>query len=340
MPARRVGKDETLESDRTPESDPRQELLGSPLTWGETPLLTNAKQYEVYLELLKRMETNVPEGTPREVQEYIVSHFMARFYQRQLRNEQSYDDRSVEDLSQISSETLSILIWALKGVASPAELLPLRSELGMPSIELARLSHPYVYETETLDEMRAAVDYAIEKMGGEPCEENDCTTYGIDASHTVNNSGRTPINRARALMLANSVMESDKAKLDDMVRFASEYESVTRVGILIKRKRIVATLPDGTVIIERSSFVLRIDEDSDLDQAIAKKIRGVVIEGNPNWESEMMAAGNLLELVPQLLAENKFKIAIPLSTTFYAYNPERVEEVKLANEEKRKGWSK
>lgn len=271
--------------------DPRSELRGDRLTWGATPLEFNTRQPLVFDELCDRIESIAPGGTPAEVKDYVLKHFMSRFYRRQDRNHQSYEDRAV-DIETLDQDSLMSLECALQGEETPSRLLELGKTLGMPSIELARLTHPFGTHMETLEEMRDAVDYAVESKGGKLYRHDEFTTYGIDGAHIRSNT-------------------------------ADNIEA----GFLMKRKRVVGKLPDGTVIMERSSFVLRIDEDGQIDQSLAAKMRKVKIDKNPDWAEEIMKAGNLQELVPSLLDSNDFDIAIPLSTTVYAYNPNRVQEL-------------
>ncbi len=291
------------------QTDPRMDLCGGHLTWGNTPFYSSPEQYEVYKKLTERIITSAPEGTPDVIQDYVLMHFMSRFYKRQDRNSNSYDDRLnyYSALSEISSSTLDV---ALAGdCARPIDLLVLRDELGMPSIELARLTHPYGKDMDELPEMKAAVGYAVETLGGEICLGDECTTYSVDGAHVRN-------------------MSSGNAE----------------AGFLVKRKKLVGTLPDGTIIIERSSYFLRIDNKSRLDQIIAQSMRNVVTQTmsggivenmrvlnvyeTKDWQAQLAEFGNLNELMPFLLKDGEFKdVAIPLSTTIYAYNLDRVEAV-------------
>lgn len=313
------------------EVDPRSALKGNPYTYGETPLLTNPEQQGVFHRLLDRIAFNTPMDTPDAFQEFILSHFSSRFYRRQARNEQSYIDRSVIDLGTIEPETRVLLDLALVGSASPVQLLQLRQDIGMPSIELARVTHPYAVDMAVIDEMRSVVEYAIEQAGGELCDGSDCTTFGIESSHIMSSSG-CEIDFVKLEMLD---MTSDgEEECMKMLESARQRDSAKLTGVLTKRKRTLAVLEDGTKIIERSSFILRIDKDSELDQLIAHRMRNVVIDGNPNWKQEMTEACDLSALMGVLLADNRFDILVPLSTTVYAYNPERELEARALNKAK------
>ena len=287
----------------------RATLRGDHLTWGHTPFYSSPEQFEVYTKLIDRIVNSAPEETPAEIQDYVLMHFMSRFYKRQDRNNQSYEDR-LNYYGALSEMSLSALDSALAGdCVRPVDLLVLRDELGMPSIELARLTHPYGKDMDLLPEMQTAVGYAVETLGGEICLGDECITYGVDGAHVRNTSSGN-----------------------------------AEVGFLVKRKKLVGVLPDKTRIIERSSYFLRIDNDSRLDQVIAQSMRNVVTQtmsGNvvenmyvlnicetKDWQTKLMESGNLNELMPLLLKGGDFNdVAIPLSTTIYAYNPDCVEAV-------------
>lgn len=278
--------------------DPRERLRGEHLTWGATPLDFNADQMVVLDVLKKRIHDSAPESTPEDVKEFVLIHFMSRFFQRQARNNKSYSDRRstvIEDLDQRHHE---ILCAALVGTSNPNDLLILRKKLDMPSIELARLTHPYGTHMETLGEMRQAIDFAIINNGGDLNDDDQMTKYDVDGSH-IHDIGEN-----------------------------------IEVGFLMKRKRVRGILPDGTEIIERSTFVLRVDKESRLNQDIAQQFREIKIDKNPDWEKQVMEIINANNLLPDLLSNNEFDIAIPLSTTTYAFKKDRVDELEAAEKDR------
>lgn len=282
-------------------ADSRYELHGWHLTWGATPLYINSKQMDVYRILNKRIQRSAPKSTPGDVKEFVSQHFMSRFFQRQDRNDKSFNDRGLIVIENLDEQYEEILCAAIDGSSNPNDLLKLREKLDMPSIELARLTHPYGTHMETLDEMRQAIDFAIESNGGELIDDDSMTTYGVDGAH-IRDKGEN-----------------------------------IELGFLMKRKRVrgILRVPDRTVVMERSTFVLRVDEESRLDQDIARQFRSIKIDKNPDWNKQVMEVINANNLMPELLINNEFDIAIPLSTTTYAYNPWRVYELDEAEKNKR-----
>ena len=279
--------DESI-TDSLDQSDPRQELQGYRLTWGATPLNFdgfNNNQMVVYNALTRRIQKSAPESTPDNVKEFMLQHFRSRFFERQNRNAESFNHRYPLVIDDLDGQYGEILGAAINATSNPNDLIKLREKLNMPSIELARLTHPYGMHMETLDEMRIAVDFAIENNGGRLIENDSMTTFGVDGSH-IRNKGEN-----------------------------------IELGFLMKRKRVRGVLPDGTVIIERSTFVLRVDDESLLSQDIAKQFRSIKIDKNPDWNKQVMEIIAAHNLIPGLLDDNQFDIAIPLSTTTYAYNP-------------------
>ena len=291
--------DESL-IDSLDQPDHREILSGELLTWGATPLIVNARQLEVFHLLKKRIIRCAYDDTPKEVKDFVLQHFMSRFFERQDRNAKSFEDRDpnivFEDLDESAQ---AAVIDAVFGVSNPNDLIKTRETLDMPSIELARLTHPYGRHMKTLGDMRQAVDFAIENNGGRIIEDDSMTTYGVDGGHIRDNG-----------------------------------ENI-EIGFLMKRKRVRGILLDGTVAIERSTFVLRADKESPLDQDIARQFRNIKIDKNPDWEKQVMAVITANNLLPDLLNNNRFEIAIPLSTTTYAFNPQRVYEIEEAEKAKR-----
>lgn len=281
-------------------TDPREKLRGEHLTWGATPLHFSSNQMVIYHELKQRIHNSAPESTPDDVKEFVLQHFMSRFFQRQDRNAKSFEDRNPGiDINNLEKPHQDILMAAIEGMSNPNDLLKLLTTLDMPSIELARLTHSYGQHMETLGDMRQAIDFAIENNGGRIIEDDSMTTYGVDGGH-IRDKGEN-----------------------------------IEIGFLMKRKRVRGILPDGTVVIERSTFVLRVDKESPLDQDIARQFRGIKIDKNPDWNKQVMEIIEANNLIPRVLVNDEFDIAIPLSTTTYAFNPMRVYELEEAKKAKR-----
>jgi hypothetical protein len=258
---------------------------GEPLTWGSTPLVLSPDvvlQQNGVKSLIAELfeDGNIPSYVSKNLAEYIDVLNMSRTYNREDHNRNSFAYRGKTDLDGIPLKVLEVLDRAVKGFASPAELMLIAQILEIPTIELASLTHPYGGERiEMLKPMRAAVDQAIELLGGRTIKDK-APTYEVKGSDNPHDP---------------SSME----------------------GIHMTRKRIVGVLPDGTEIMERSSFVILVDN---LPEEVAQKIRS--ISYGENWAQEVLRAEDLNILIPMLLDEDVYDTAIPISTTVVAINPE------------------
>lgn len=284
------------------EHDPRRQLRGTSATWGATPPQPRAEQYDVYLRLEKRYNDCAPDYVPPVLKEYINLHFASRFFQRQARNSISYHDRRVQNIDVLPVDVKDVLDRANTVQATPYELLQLRQYLDMPSIELGRSSHAYGEGMKQedgpntdLENMRSAVEYAVLANGGHVFNRDEYVTFEIDKGHV-----RT-----------------------------EESDTIT-IGFLMKRIIIVGVLPDSTEVIERSSFVLNLDELSKTDTLIVDTIRSINVKEDQDWREKILAIPRFEnEVVPELLRTDNFVVAIPLSTTVFALNEARAKEVAL-----------
>ena len=263
---------------------------GDPFTYGATPLdrmTTLSQQIDVANTLQEFMSYGLPDEIPGSVKEYVRRTFVKRFHGRAAANEENYTTalKSKDELAKDQRLT-AIITRAELGQASPTELLITRSLLGIRSVELACLTHPYgePERMRILPVMRDAVKQHIELFGG-AYQQNPETRY-----------------RVKEII----ALENDKTNFRD--------------GLLMTRKRTLATLSDGTVIRERSSFVLRTDEDSMLTEADIAALMAVDLK-DPLYQDELVKAARLDEIAEILLDTDTFTQAIPISSTIYAYNP-------------------
>ncbi|MGV9001862.1 MAG: hypothetical protein ACOH18_02810 [Candidatus Saccharimonadaceae bacterium] len=280
---------------------------GLPETYGATPLNHAAaydQQYTLRIKLQELLEENIPSDVPAEIAAYMIDTFVSRFISRGAANQENYLSslKSPEELG--DNERLQDMITRAElGLASPSELLVVRQLLGIRSVELACLTHPYGKNIEQLEPMRQAVRDNVLLLGGEYYDE--------------------PEERYR------------------VKGFVNDENGYTK-GLLMTRKRTVGIMPDGTIIRERSSFVLRLDDNSVVSNltiaAIIKTVNQLDRKSN-DWQDELVAAGHLDEICEGLLSSDKFSMAIPVSTTIYAFNPETAQLVKeraAEDREKRK----
>ncbi|MFZ1302182.1 MAG: hypothetical protein WAQ27_06455 [Candidatus Microsaccharimonas sp.] len=281
-------------------------LPGEPKTFGATPLdqlATIEQQYEL-LNSLSILVQNAPSDVPAEVAEYVRETFRNRFVARGLANDENYNTALLSSSQyEDNPEVMELIERAKRGFASPAELLLVRQLLGIRSVELACVTHPYGRRMGILvDDMRPAVRAGILLMGGEYYEESD------------------PRLRIKEVILANVPLEDMPAVYGlsnrERLKVAEQYGGVA--GILLTRKRTVGKMPDGTVIRERSSFVLRGDSLT-LNPG---DLQALIEHESETWEDTAVTAVKLDQLVLRLLSMNQYSRAIPISSTIYASNDE------------------
>lgn len=245
---------------------------------------------------------------PPGVQSYVHQNFMSRYMGRVMANFDNYTQRLKKDSDGIDSKVIAMHDRAVVGTASPAELLCVRSAYGIGSIGLGCAIIPYGNSIEQLESMRDTVAEAILMMNGELLDSKP--VLKLKQTDTVVNPG-------------------ENGHLKD--------------AFLMTRKRDLGRLPDGTIVRERSSFVIRIDEASGFDQELAERMRRVDAElsknlrpdvpKNKHWGTTVMTVGMLKKKVPPLLETNDFAAAIPLSTTIYAFNTGTLDEIERVRAE-------
>ena len=89
--------------------------------------------------------------------------------------------------------------------------------------------------------------------------------------------------------------------------------------MLMTRSTRVGLLPNDTRIIERSSFLLRLDL---LPQSLLEAVNGVVYDAE--WKKKTMQLAGFKDYVDSLLTFDNHEAAIPLSTTTFAVNDQLV----------------
>jgi hypothetical protein len=260
---------------------------GEPHTFGATPLDHPAayqQQREVQTELQLLVDTQIPEDIPPIIAEYIKDTFAARFQGRSTANQENYLS-ALHHKNDFADEPELQALFARGelGHASPAEVLIMRQVLGIRSAELACLTHPYGKRIEELAVMRQAVQQNVELLGGVYYDE--------------------PPTRYRAKALVGTLSR----------------EGDCSNGVLMTRKRTLGVMPDGTIIKERSSFVLRTDSLSAVAPSDVARL-STLDPWTSTWQDDAVEAGRLDEYARILLEENEFSMAIPVSSTIYAHN--------------------
>ena len=256
---------------------------GTVETYGATPLdrvTTLMQQLDLRIRLLDLLR-EVPGGIPLEIASRTHDAFGKRFDGRGNANDENF----VTSLMYARQDEIDYIFREMidkagLGHASTAELLLVREVMGIRSVELACITHPYHVDGGQLDDMRAAVDLGVLSVGG-TVYDNPKPRYAVKES-----IGDTP--------------ESFDARL----------------GFLVTRKRDIGILSDGTEIRERSSFILRTDMLPQYMQDVIAEID----PADPDWMKKVEAIDGLEEHISQLLELDMFDCAIPISTTAYAFN--------------------
>jgi len=262
---------------------------GEPLTWGATPgdrMNTLQQQLGLVIDLQELTYRDIPDDVDMEMVDYVHTTFTSRFHARAEANEENYMTALNASNDGFSPWMVEMFTRAELGHASPAELLLTRQLKGIRSVELACLTHPYGKRIEEyLEEMREAVKAQVEYMGGTYYDEPE-TRYRVK----------------EIIGHEKGVEKFDK-------------------GVLMTRKRTLGIMSDGTIIRERSSFVLRLDAAVPLTEDERKALESVDLS-QPDWQDKLVEAGKLDEIADLLMKINEYSLAIPIATTIYAYNPE------------------
>jgi len=262
---------------------------GDPLTWGATPLdrmSTLQQQLELVINLQELTYRDIPDDVDMEIIDFVHTTFASRFHGRAEANEENYMTALNTTDTVFNQDTLDMFERGRHGHALPAELLATRKLKGIRSVELACLTHPYGKRIdEYLEKMRESVKAQVEYMGGSYFDEPE-TRY----------------------------------RVKEIVGYEKGEEKFDK-AVLMTRKRTLGTMPDGTVIRERSSFVMRLDTKMPLTDAERTALADVDLT-KPDWQDKLVEAGELDKLADILLLMNEYSLAIPIATTIYAYNPE------------------
>lgn len=278
---------------------------GEPSTFGATPLdnLITLKQQNDLLADLLQHTYSVPDGVSIQLASYVHETFGVRFRQRASANNDNYTSSLITREAEEYKENpviQEVIDRAETGFASPAELLIVQNLLGIRSVELACLTHPYGERIDTyLSQMRNVVGKSVEEMGGELIEEPE--------AHY----------RAKEIIL-NDVSSEKWATLSNAERLAVAEEYGGVCGLLMTRKREIGYMPNGTIIKERSSFILRLDESCPITSEEYAAM--LAVPANKDWQDEVVKAGNLDKAAEMLLSMDAFTIAIPVASTIYAHN--------------------
>jgi len=256
--------------------------------WEATPGKINhyaiaESQAEVRDQALRALDPDLrPPFVSDALADFVEQTYLSREANRAVENSESYDE-SLHILADLDLDLKLKLEKAELGRAKPSEILELIDELGMDSAELARLTHIYGYRLEYQQAMREHVKAAIWSKDGEVYDEPE-VKYAIS---------------------------SFDVSFDEQGRLSRP------IAIAMNRKTAVGRV-GGTVIYERTTFILRIDQGSDINQDLARYIR-LLDSRDP---AVIMADSRFIAEVERLLNPGDLESVIPMSTTIYACNSE------------------
>lgn len=268
-------------------------LRGSDVTFGATPfdmIFAAASQQAVLQNRLELFNKSQPD-IPTVIIDYARNTFVKRFWQRLKANDENLMTSLIfRGECDVDERILPMIERGKSGDASPAELMLLRNLLGTRSLEVACLSHPNGEGIEQLDDMRLAVKEAVLILGGE-YDDNPTPRYSMK----------------------EVIYDKDG----------------TAVGVFMTRKRDIGLLPDETVIRERFSFILRIDELSDFRERFGgERVEEFIRVSSLDKAASQIALQPFNDTISLFLENNNKTQVNPSSTTIYAFN-QKVAELLL-----------
>ncbi len=214
--------------------------VGEPLTWAPSPLKFQAEiseqQHEVDVVLPKYFsKRHAPRWASPELRSFMFDTYNARRVRRNELNQVNYLCRAKTDLDDINVIELGMIHRGETGHASPAELMHIQARLGIPTVALGSLTHPWgdPERMQLLNNQRASINEAIGMHGGTFLRK-----------------------RARY-----EVLTSDSLPRPQETRF-----------LFMSREIDLARTYKDTEIIERSTFALDLER---LDSHVAEVVRGI-----------------------------------------------------------------
>jgi len=231
------------------------------------------QQAQTILELYR------PSHLSNELFKFVELFYYSREANRNVKNIDSYRCSQIP-LEEIGKDSVLSCIHeeAMAGRASVHDLLYYMHQVGMPSIELAKLTHIYGHRLEHLPAMRSEIVRAIVDHGGAVTQDKEVF----------------------------EIIDSDRS---------ITMTSTPKHGIAMKRKRRIGIVKD-IVVLERLSFIVRIDDESKLSGDITSAIKKTEVKSDESRQS--LLHSGLEDEVKLLLKNDDLETIIPLSTTTYA----------------------
>ena len=205
----------------------REEVEATWSTTGATPLHYTQEelrwQREMTRALIERVHGLLGDGVSEEMCKFVEIMVLSRDARHQAKGRQNYNERlneCIEGEPYLSPDELTeVTERAAHGMASPLELLYLRHDVGMGSIELGRVTG----DPKLVKDLEDKVGQAVGKLGGSPLYDDP----------------------ARVKLRTFSIPVS--GKLTDKPE-----------AVLITRRQAIAECDGDTRVMRRSSFIVPI----------------------------------------------------------------------------------
>ena len=265
--------------------------------WEATPVSESEHEVKGHQRAVEKMTYGMLRGgtypyLTQQLEDYVSLIYFSREANRRTKNAESFGHSLPLDTSGLPDPSVTAReLRVIAGRAVPAEIRQVRKERRMGSAELAKLTHMFGYRLEYIDAMRADVLKDVEAAGGTVHEDPEEEYTIIAADNSI-----TRLNRLS-------------------------------FGLTMTRIRRIATIGDAQDI-ERSSFIVRLNDHSRLDPALIKQLKAIDVRGEPEdafgkparWAQTMMELGLAAE-VKTHLDSNDFETIVPMSTTSFEYDP-------------------
>lgn len=276
---------------------------GEPLEWGVAPLSADCEiakqQNDIRRKLQERFDQR-PDGVPKDLADFVEETHLSHSARREEFNRFNYFCRAKESLDDVGQSERDIINRAESGQASPADLLYVQKLLGIASIELGNVTHPYGNHAESIEPMRQAIAQAVRICGGK-----------------INDEPRS----------VYEAFSSDNLRNPDK----SKYLSVTCETVL-------GELADGIKVIERNLSVLQTEAiDRDFADDIKSIEVEYGEESYKSWRAE--ASSLCQDIIPRLRNSVDSTAIVPVSTVIIARNKE-LEKKNLADDNVNERWQK
>lgn len=274
--------------------------------WESTPISEQEWEVQEHQRAVDTMTYEMLQGgsyphLTQQLEDYVSLIYFSREANRKTKNVQSYRNSlplGPEGELNLPGDIITMNHRMIAGRAAPNEIRQVRKARKMGSAELAKLTHIYGYRLEHIDAMRADVLGEVEASGG-VIHKNPVEEYSIIAAD-------------------NAITHVNKLSF----------------ALTMTRVRHLATIGDAKDI-ERSSFIVLLNNQSRLDPDLIEKLKSVEIQGGPEdpsreptaWVRSMMDFG-LADEVKKHLDSNDFETIVPMSTTIFEYDPKVIAEIR------------